>query len=87
MPVMGGRVGWSCASSGIASRARVIIERTQRIRSPQDSATNLDFNLRISSRRAQSALFEALVGGLVVGGGVEIVGEAGHVGNFVAESV
>src|SRR5258706_12838771 len=33
------------------------------------------------------ALFEALVGGLVVGAAGEIVGEAGHVGDFIIEIV
>src|SRR5258708_36576611 len=33
------------------------------------------------------ALLEALVGGLVVGAAGEIVGEAGHVGNFIIEIV
>ena len=44
-------------------------------------------SLRISVRAEAEALFEALVGGLVVGAAGEIVGEAGHVGNFFFEIV
>ena len=44
----------------------------------------LAYGFRRGERRGA---FEALVGGLVVGGGVEIVGKASHIGDFVAEFV
>src|SRR5713226_8126879 len=86
MPVMCGRVGLSCAASGRQTRIAATTGRKRFIcllgvwHSTRFYFTNF-------VEAGAEALFEALVGGLVVGAAGEVVGEASHVGNFIIEIV